>query len=205
MARAQTHPAEAAEQPISEKLAEVAATAEGESIRLDDFLDRMGARGFGVALLTLALPCCIPFLYVIPQIVAVPMLALAAQMAAGRRTPWLPERLRARRVPVARLEELVRRAGPALRFFERIARPRLSVLARPPLSRAVAVLLVVFCAAILTPLPGTNTAPGIAVAVVAIGLLERDGVLVGLGCVVGVLWVVLFGAAAIGLIGLLIG
>ena len=49
--------------------------------------------------------------------------------------------------------------------------------------------LVLFSASILVPLPATNTVPGFAVVVVAMGLLQRDGVLVLLGALLGTAWI----------------
>ena len=46
-----------------------------------------------------------------------------------------------------------------------------------------------FSLSILVPLPGTNTVPGFAVVVIAMGLLERDGILVILGTLLGTAWV----------------
>ena len=46
-------------------------------------------------------------------------------------------------------------------------------------------------ASILVPLPSTNTAPGVGVALAALGLIERDGVLVILGLAIGFAWVTL--------------
>jgi hypothetical protein len=64
-------------------------------------------------------------------------------------------------------------------------------------------LLVVFCASILLPIPGTNTVPGIGVAIIAFGLMARDGILVILGSIIGTAWistliaVVAFGVSSI--------
>ncbi len=169
------------------------------AVSLGWILDRLHERAFGLFLLVLALPCCIPFLYGVPQVVALPLAFVSAQITAGRRAPWLPEGLRARRVPVARLEELARRAGPWLRRVEAVSRPRLTALTRPPADRIVGVALLLFSASILVPLPGTNTVPGIAVALVAMGLLQRDGLLVAGGGVLGTAWILtlLFAGATI--------
>ena len=64
------------------------------TITLGELSDLMEERAFGLLLLVLALPCCLPFVYLLPQLVALPMLVLAAQMASGRKAPWLPETLR---------------------------------------------------------------------------------------------------------------
>ena len=62
-------------------------------------------------------------------------------------------------------------------------------LTRVPLDRVVGLALVLFSASILVPLPGTNTVPGFAVVLVAMGLLQRDGLLVLAGSLIGTAWI----------------
>jgi hypothetical protein len=174
---------------ISLRLARLAEEVEGETAELGWILAQLHERAFGLILLVLALPCCIPFLYGVPQIVALPLLFLSAQMLAGRDVPWLPDRLAARSVSREALASLAARAEPWLRRLEAVSRPRLVHLTRAPADRLVGLALLVFSASILVPLPGTNTVPGFAVVVVSMGLLQRDGVLVILGTVLGAAWI----------------
>lgn len=177
------------ETAISDRLDQLVLEAAGEPVTLDWVLARLHERAFGLFLLFLALPCCIPFLYGIPQIVALPMMFVSLQILAGRRVPWLPEKLGARKVTPDGLAQLARRAGPWLRRIEALSRPRLSALTRSPADQVLGLALVLFSASILVPLPGTNTVPGFAVVIVAMGLLERDGVLVILGTLIGTAWI----------------
>jgi hypothetical protein len=174
---------------ISQRLSLLASDAQGEAVTLDWILGQLHERAFGLFLLVLALPCCIPFLYGVPQIVALPLMFVSGQILLGRETPWLPQRLGARRVAGSSLEGLALRAGPWLRRIEAVSRPRLAALTCRPLDRLVGGALVLFSASILVPLPGTNTVPGIAVVIVAMGLLQRDGILVVLGTVLGTAWI----------------
>jgi hypothetical protein len=174
---------------ISERLSQLADDAEGDAVTLDWILAQLHERAFGLFLLVLALPCCIPFLYGVPQIVALPLMFVSGQILLGRKTPWLPQKLGARTVAKTSLEGLALRARPWLRRIEAVSRPRLSALTRAPLDQVVGVALVVFSASILVPLPGTNTVPGIAVVIVAMGLLQRDGILVVLGALLGTAWI----------------
>ncbi len=173
----------------SRRLAQLAADAEGETVTLDWILAQLHERAFGLFLLVLALPCCIPFLYGVPQVVALPLMFVAAQILMGRSAPWLPQKLGARVVSKEALENLARRAGPWLRRIEAVSRPRLTGLTRAPLDRIVGMALVLFSASILVPLPLTNTVPGFAVVIVAMGLLQRDGILVLLGALIGTAWI----------------
>ena len=140
-------------------------------------------------MLLLALPCCLPFVYGLPQIVALPMLLLAGQMALGHQTPWLPSAIRSRKLAIGAAQNVVRRAAPYLRIAEWFAHPRLTTLTGPVGTRVVGAILLVPTASILVPLPLTNTVPGIAVAIVSVGLVERDGLFVAAGLVLGILWV----------------
>lgn len=188
---------------ISDRLDALAADAAGETVTLDWVLGQLHERAFGLFLLILALPCCIPFLYGIPQVVALPLMFVSAQILMGRRIPWLPGRLGARTVSADALKSLAGRAGPWLRRIEALSNPRLGALTRAPADRLVGVALVVFSASILVPLPGTNTVPGFAVVVVSMGLLQRDGLLVIVGALIGTAWIgslVFAGATVISLL-----
>ncbi|MBU4528671.1 MAG: exopolysaccharide biosynthesis protein [Hoeflea sp.] len=158
-------------------------------ITLGELSDLMEERAFGLLLLVLALPCCLPFVYLLPQLVALPMLVLAAQMASGRKAPWLPETLRKRALPVAGLLDVVARAKRYGGWLERLAHPRFASLTGDRAARLIGALLIIPCASILVPLPLTNTVPGIGVALAAIGLIERDALFVILGLVVAMIWV----------------
>ena len=174
---------------ISERLDQLAANAPTDTVTLAWVLHDLNERAFGLFLLFLALPCCIPFLYGVPQIVALPMMFVSVQILFGRSSPWLPEKLGARTVSKDSLTGLAERAGPWLRRIEALSRPRLTALTRAPADRMVGLALVLFSASILVPLPGTNTVPGFAVVIVSMGLLQRDGALVILGSIIGTLWI----------------
>jgi hypothetical protein len=192
----------------SERLNQLASDAPGEAVTLLWVLEQLNERAFGLFLLILALPCCIPFLYGVPQVVALPLMFVSVQILVGRRVPWLPSGLGKRHMSTAGLRDLDRRAGPWLRRIEAVSKPRLVVLTRPPVDRIVGLALVLFSASILVPLPGTNTVPGFAVVLVAMGLLQRDGLLVLLGCVTGTAWIaslILAGATLVSLLSSWLG
>ena len=170
---------------------------------LGALLDALDERAYGLMLLLLALPCCLPFLYGIPQIVALPMLALAGQLAMGRQDPWLPKALSNREFEIAQMQSVVDRAARYVGWLEKLSSHRLAALTYGRGAQIVGALLLIPTASILVPLPSTNTMPGIGVAIAAVGLLERDGLLVLSGLTIGLLWVgllVFFGAEAVSFI-----
>ena len=190
---------------ISQRLHLLASDAKGDAVELNWVLSELHERAFGLFLLVLALPCCIPFLYGIPQIVALPLMLVSVQIVLGRKTPWLPKNLGGRTISTERLHDLARRAEPWLVRIEAVSRPRLSVLTYSPADRAVGLALILFSASIMVPLPGTNSVPGFAVVLVSMGLLQRDGVLVILGAILGTAWIATLVFAGVSLASLIKG
>jgi len=183
--------AEAPERGLIAALERIADEAPDDGLSLGAFVEALGERAFGIVLFSLALPVCVPFLYLIPQLVALPMMALAAQMAVGRPEPWLPERFRSRMLDKPGLTRMARSGRKWFGWMEAIARPRLLWLSGPRAERVVGGFFALFCASILIPLPATNTAPGIGVAIASLGLLTRDGFLVLAGLLLGAAWIAL--------------
>lgn len=183
---------------LLDTMADMASDAPDEGLSLREIMDRLDQSAFGALLIVLAMPVSIPFLYGIPQIVSVPMIALAGQMMIGRKEPWLPEKLSARQLSKASLTQIATGGRKWFGWVERLARPRLQFLASKPAERLIGLMLCVFCASIMLPLPLTNTVPGIAVAIVGFGLLAKDGLVIIPGLILGTGWVaglLIFGEA----------
>ncbi|MEO1748734.1 MAG: exopolysaccharide biosynthesis protein [Pseudomonadota bacterium] len=162
---------------------------EAGTISLGQLSDAMEERAFGLMLLILAIPCCLPFVYLLPQIVAVPMAVLVGQMAMGRKSPWLPDAMRSRRLPVEGFRSVLARVQNWGGWLERLTHRRFAGLTDAFAARVIGALLFVPCLSILTPLPLTNTVPGIGVALASAGLIERDGLFVVAGVFIALLWV----------------
>jgi hypothetical protein len=167
----------------------MAASAPDEGLSLGQIMDTLDETAFGAGLFLLALPCCLPFLYGVPQVVSLPMMALAAQMVMGREKPWLPQSLSSRVIKKKSLNQMAEGGRKWLGWIERIVRPRFGFITGRRSERIVGMILCIFCASILVPLPMTNTVPGFAVAIAAFGLMSKDGLLMIAGLVLGSAWV----------------
>ncbi len=182
-------PADDAPEGLVARLVHIGETAPESGLTLGEFMEALGERAFGVLLFAFAIPVCIPFLYGIPQVLSLPMMALAFQLAAGRGEPWMPEKFRARPMEKRGLQRMGRQARRWFGWIEAIARPRLLFLSGPTGERVVGAVFCLFCASILVPLPLTNSTPGLAVAIASLGLITRDGLLILLGLVLGIVWI----------------
>ncbi|MAP93694.1 MAG: polysaccharide synthesis protein exod [Ponticaulis sp.] len=167
----------------------LADSAPEDGLSLAQIMEALDERAFGAILFALAIPCCIPFLYGVPQIVALPMMAIAFQMVMGRSEPWMPAKFSARQIDRAGLTRIAKGGRSFFGWAEKIASPRLTFLAHHRAQRIVGAILCLFCGSILVPLPLTNSTPGFAVAMVAFGLMALDGAMMLLGMVIGLAWI----------------
>lgn len=177
-------------------VADLAAVSGPDGLTLREIRDRLDERAFGLMILILAIPCLVPALYGVPQIVGIPILLLAGQMLIGRIEPWLPEMVLKRRVSKAWLDRMAEFATRRMPWFERLSRPRLTVFAEGWAERVVALFMIL--ATLTIVLPMTNTVPSVALALLAVGLIQRDGLFVLGGAAVAVGWVTALLTVAIG-------
>ena len=196
-AESAVHTEETAHQSTSDLLLELGPQINADQIQIGQLIDALQDRAFGLILLILALPCAVPFLYGIPQAVSVPLVFVAAQIMIGRHKLWMPEKVRARSFSREAFQDMAQQAAPYIRWFEIFAKPRLVALTKGPIERLLGVFLLMFSASIAVPLPLTNTVPGIAVGIVALGFIERDGFLIIMGTILGTIWVTMLVGAAI--------
>ncbi|MFN7358641.1 MAG: exopolysaccharide biosynthesis protein [Brevundimonas sp.] len=178
---------DAADQSFIGLIAGLAGQAGDDGLTIGQIVDRLDERSFGVLILILAVPCLVPALYGVPQIVGIPILLLAGQMLIGRHEPWLPRQILERRVSKAWLDRMADFAVRRMRWFERLSRPRLKVFAEGWAERAVAAFMIL--ATLTIVLPMTNTVPSVALALMAVGLIQRDGLFVAGGVAVTIGWV----------------
>ena len=173
--------------PLPERTSEVLrdlAAGEGERVTFRDILTQLRHRAFGFTLLIFALPCCLPMPPGIPTVCGIAIVIIALNLIASRQRLWLPGAIAGKSVARADLKRMVERWGRYLERLERICKPRLPIVTEPV--GKVLIGLVVFALGFLMILPIPflgNMPPGFAAAVIAIGMTERDGliVLIGIG------------------------
>lgn len=176
----------------------LAREGEAEGLTLREIRDHLDERGFGLMILILSIPCLVPALYGVPQVLGVPMLLLAGQMLIGRQEPWLPEAVLNRRAPASWLKQMADFAQRRLRWTERLSRARLRVFADGPAEQVAAFFMIL---AILTiVLPMTNTVPSVGLALMAMGLIQRDGLFVLVGMAVAAGWALFLALAVAGVV-----
>lgn len=179
--------------PISQILLDVAADIDGPDISLADLMARLRGSAFGGLLLLIALLNMVPNLPGTSIIFGLLMLVPAVQLAMGRRALWLPKRLGSMSLSAERLRKVVDAVAPRLQRLEHWVRPRWSHLALPPWEQAIGIVLIALALLVALPIPLSNWVPAFAVLLVALGLIESDGLLIAIGLCLGVASAVIVG------------
>ena len=189
---------------LSELLAEHARTVRSERVSLADIADVLGTRSFGAWLLILALPMVLPVpAPSISVLFGVPLMVISAQLALGGRRACLPGFILRQSVARADYLALVARMQPAMERFERLVRPRAFWLANDWAKIPIGVICLVLAMIITLPIPLGHVAPGSAICLLALGFMERDGVVIGIGFVAAVLALVIVTLASAGAVNAL--
>lgn len=92
------------------------------------------------------------------------------------------------------------RLVPWLQRIERIIRPRILLLTEPISERLIGVVAFALAVVLFLPIPFGNMLPGFALALFALGILERDGLAIIAGVLSAIVSAVLVAGVIYGLV-----
>lgn len=181
--------------PLSLMLAEIAEDPSRDRVSIGDLMTAMQGRAIAALLLIFAFPNILPTVPGASGILGLPLVYLTSQMMLGR-MPWLPAFIANRSMARDDFAAMAGRIGPLLERAEKLLRPRLAQLVTPSSQRALGGLALVLAVAILLPIPFGNMLPAVAICMIALGVLEHDGVWIVAGIATG--------AIALGVVGIVV-
>lgn len=171
------------------------AASEKERLSLGEVVKAARSRAHGFGILLFALPETIPVPLPSASIVlAIPVILIAAHLAAFGEGPGLPKRLLRQTIPVSLIRKVSTYVGPVFEKMEHLSRPRLLVITKR--ERLLGVLCLLLGIVLAAPIPFGNLAPAIGIAVIAFGMLQHDGVLILIGIALALALGVVFYLAA---------
>ncbi|MEZ5815187.1 MAG: exopolysaccharide biosynthesis protein [Alphaproteobacteria bacterium] len=176
--------------PISQVLKDLRTTLPAEKVCTFDLLEALHERGFGFLLFIFALPAALPLPGLgVNLIIAAPLVFLTAQQAMGRHSIWIPEKMKYKSISRERFEAMLDGALPFITKIEIFVRPRLGGITQGAFGNLIGVAGLIMALSICIPLPLTNTVPAMGIALMALGVIMRDGLAVLGGALLGLAWV----------------
>jgi len=171
--------------PTTSEIIDTLAASPDARIPFSAVVAAAGSRVHGLALLVIVLPEAVPLpLPSASTVLGIPLIIISAHLALFGEGPMLPARLEAIAVPRSVLQAAARYLAPAFRWIENVSRPRLLWLVRR--ERLLGLVCLYLSLILILPIPLFNTPPAICLALVALGMIQRDGALVILGILGGV-------------------
>jgi hypothetical protein len=162
------------------------ASQPGERLTVREIMAVLQDRAYALLIVLLGLPNCLPMPPPIPLVCGLLLALVAIQIIFGRDAPWLPRQLLNRSVARTDVERAVGRAIPVFRRLERFSRPRMTFLDTPLTMRLMGAVILILALGLLFAPPFVGQIPlGLAVCLVGLGLVERDGLVVVGGLILG--------------------
>ena len=182
----------------SDLLSSIAAETALPRISIADLLRRFGDRTFGMLFLFLALCNFIPSVPGTSGVLGLALMLVAVQLVIGRPRPWMPDLVGRRSLSSESLRKGAAKVAPYLRRLERICRPRLAFATSTMAERLVGLLVMCLAVVISLPIPVVgNLPPAVAVLIMSLGLIERDGLLILVGLATGAVTLALMSAVTV--------
>ncbi|MGL4249192.1 MAG: exopolysaccharide biosynthesis protein [Aeromonas sp.] len=189
---------------LSQTLRSTANAIEESHVSLRQMLTLVGEQGMLLFCLLLTVPFLLPVS--IPG-ASTPFGLLILFIGIGitlNQVPWLPAILMERRFAAEQLKPMLHKGADLLARLDRYIRPRLLTLtASSTISRCNGLLIMLAALLLMLPLgaiPFTNTLPAWAILLLAIGMLQRDGLFVAAGYLLVIITLIWFSTLAIGLL-----
>lgn len=185
-------PATELPQRTSAVLRELAYGGTSAEVSAHEIVAGLRHRALGFSLFLFSLPCCLPMPPGIATLCGFVVALIALHLIAARQTLWLPQTIARRTINRHSLQKMAARALPPLEWLEKFLRPRLLIVTSAALKVVTGVIVLIMGLILILPIPFLgNLPPGIATTVIALGLSERDGIVILVG------WLFCAAAAAI--------
>lgn len=165
-------------------LEDIAADESHERVSIDLLMRSMDGRAMGALLLLFAVPNALPTPPGTSGILGLPLLYLSFQMMLGR-LPWLPKIIAARSMARKDFSALCDKVIPWLDRADRLMAPRLQWLCGERAQQALGLACLILAVVLFLPIPLGNMLPAFAICLIALGVLERDGLWILLGLMTG--------------------
>lgn len=165
---------------FSEVLGELA-ESDSARVSVDQILHAFGDRAFGALLLIFALPNALPMPPGTSAVLGAPLIFIAFQLMIGRPVLWLPKLITERSLKREDFRTLAAKIDPWVRKLERLLKPRAQLLTTPFADRLTGLACFVLSLILTLPIPLGNMPPAVAITAFALGMIESDGVAIGVG------------------------
>ncbi|PDS63503.1 exopolysaccharide biosynthesis protein [Rhizobium anhuiense] len=151
-------------------------------LSIGEALEAMGPTSIAFTILFLAIPALTPIPGPFGMVFGTALALVSLQIVAGGRKVWLPAIIRDRRVSSVALDLIVGHAVPVIARVEKLVRAgRLQALTGRTVQALLGIPVFLLAVVIALPIPFGNILPVLSLVVLAVALMERDGLVTLIG------------------------
>ncbi|GAB4165206.1 MAG: exopolysaccharide biosynthesis protein [Rickettsiaceae bacterium] len=164
----------------SETLKRIGQKPKDGKTKISELMEDFHENGILLAKIFFSLPVAIPLPYPpgFTTIMGLPLMILAVQMLMGSKKVRLPQKVNNYEIKNSTLKMISDKVVPIVETIEKYIKPRYSFARSVYCEQFVGFVGLAAALAIAIPLPFTNAIPALGITVMALGLLNRDGLVI---------------------------
>lgn len=169
--------------PASEGLQKISLKHKGGKTKISEILEDFHENGILLTMVFFALPVAIPLPYPpgFTTIMGIPLMILSVQMLLGSKKVRLPQKINNYEIKNSTLKMISNKSVPIIETIEKYIKPRFSFAKSVHCEQFVGLSCLIASIAVVLPIPLTNAIPALGITVMALGLMNRDGVIIVAG------------------------
>jgi len=152
-----------------------------ERLYIGEATAAFGDRGLAATMLLWSIINFIPLPPGGTTITGFPLLILSMELAIGRESLWLPRSVLRASMPRSTFRKALGWLIPVIRLAERLSKPRLTFLVGQFSQGLIGLVCFLLSIVLVLPIPLGNIAPAVTMALLSLGVMQRDGLAVLLG------------------------
>jgi hypothetical protein len=183
----------------SETLQKIGHKEKKGKTKISELMEDFHENGILLAMIFFALPVAIPLPYPpgFTTIMGIPLMILSVQMILGSKKVRLPEKINNYELKNTTLRTISNKIVPIIQMIEKYMKPRFAFTQSVYCEQFVGLISFIAATAVAIPLPMTNAIPALGITIMALGLMNRDGLIIIGGFFVSVIGTAIAVAAII--------
>lgn len=182
---------------ISERLVEIGDNLSGigERITIAQVAEKLSDKGFGLLLILFAFPMAIPLPYPpgFTTILGLPLLLFSWQMCMGWPNIKLPKMLAEKTLKTVHLRVAIEKSLKYFKMIEWLFKPRFQIFDSKFGEQIIGFFCLLCSVCITLPVLFGNAIPSLAILIMALGFMEKDGVAIFVGVILSIIGVYITG------------
>jgi hypothetical protein len=168
---------------VSEILEKVGKKQKGGKTKISELMEDFHENGILLAMIFFSLPVAIPLPYPpgFTTVMGIPLMILSIQMLLGNKKVSLPQKINDYELKNSTLRAISDKVVPRLVSVEKYVKPRFSFAKSVYCEQFIGFISLLAAFSVALPIPLTNAIPALGIAVMALGLLNRDGLVIIVG------------------------